>query len=444
MRPKTFSPILRACSARLLGPWLLLSPLPAVAGPSEQSITLREVVQLAMDQGSDVLLARLQVEKSSNNLALAKGEGSLQVHAGSGLGGTYGIPQSVQGAVPSVAQMTLRQPLLDRSRSRRVAVARESVRFREFASESAAEESAYLAGVLFLDLGLAVREVDRLRTEVESFERIERLTAERVAEGTEVPLALSRSRLDSARAAERLASGEARVALLESELKSRLGITAEVRLRPKGDPEDAGALTGETAGRDVMSPSSGHPDISALDARIRAARSRAAEARSERLPRLDLVGQYALLAKFNNYDDYFRRFQRHNWQAGVAFEVPLFQGRAVAERIARARLEERELELRQSARRAAIELEWQRAGSELRRAERRGGLAQQELDFARESVDLLLAQYEEGLIPLDELERGRVVESSAWGGLIAARYDLAKARLAAIRATGGFRDALGD
>ena len=397
-----------------------------------------------MNESPQVQLARLEVEKSSIELALVRDEKSLQVHAGSGLGGTYGIPQSVQGAVPSVAQMTIRQPLVDLGRSRRAEIAREAVRSREFASESASEESAYRAAALYLDFGLAAREVGRLRLERESFERIERLMADRVAEGTEVPLALSRSRLDAARAVERLASGESRAGLLESELKSRLGLGAEVRLRPEGDPDDLGAFVGDVGDRAAAPSSAEHPDIAALDARIRAARSRASEARSDRLPKLDLVGQYALLARFNNYDDYFRRFQRHNWQAGVAFEVPLFQGRGVAERVARAKLEERELEVRQRARRSAIEIESQRARAAVRQAGRLGDLAQQELDFARENVSVLLAQYEEGLIPLDELERGRLLESAAWGGLIEARYALAKARLTALYASGGLRDAFGD
>ena len=39
------------------------------------------------------------------------------------------------------------------------------------------------------------------------------------------------------------------------------------------------------------------------------------EMRSEkaaRYPRVDLVAQYALFAKFNHYEDYYRSFQRNN------------------------------------------------------------------------------------------------------------------------------------
>ncbi len=397
-----------------------------------------------MQHAPDAQFARLEIEKAASELAAVRDEDSLHVRAGSGLGATYGIPQSIQGAVPSVVQMTLRQPLLDRGRPRRADAARETVRSSEFASESVAEESAYRAALLFLDFSLSTAEVGRLRRELESFERIEQMIADRVAEGIDVPLAVSRSRLDAARAVERLASSKDRTVLLESELKTVLGLGADVSLRPEGDPQDIGGLINGVAER-MTDPSSGeHPDIAALDARIRAARSRAKGARTDVLPRLDLVGQYALLGRFNNYDEFFRRFQRHNWQAGVALEIPLFQGRGVAERVARARIEERELELRQSARRAAILLEGEKAEAALRQAERLSVLAQQELEFARERLDMLLAQFDEGVISLDELERARVLESTAWGGLIKSRYDMAKARLAVLNATGSIGHAFTD
>ena len=53
---------------------------------------------------------------------------------------------------------------------------------------------------MYLDYEFAVREVDRLASESEHFERIEMVAAERVKEGAEIPLALSRARLDKARA----------------------------------------------------------------------------------------------------------------------------------------------------------------------------------------------------------------------------------------------------
>ena len=407
-------------------------------------IGLREAVRLAFEQSAEVQIARLQVEKSGSDLALVQAERSLRIHAGSGLGATSGIPQSIQGAAPSVAQVTVRQPLLDIGRPLRAEGAREMVRSGELESQAASEESVFRTGVIYLDFEFSTREVERLDRELQRFEEIEELTSARVGEGIEDPLALSRARLDTARARERLASSESRSALLEADLKSKLGFGSEVRVRPEPGGDDPSASLADIARRTVSRPLDEYPEIAALGARIRSAQHRVAAARSERLPKLDVVGQYSMLARFNNYDDYFRRFQRHNWQAGVAFEIPVFTGRGTAERVARARLEERELALQRGARRAAVELQGLRAEADLRQAERLADLARHELDFARESLDVLLAEFGEGRISLDELERGRVLESAAWGGLIASRYALAKAQLGVVYAAGAIRDAFTD
>lgn len=423
--------------------------LPAAAGlaateSTSRSIDLRDAIRLAMDRDPEIQLARLEVEKASSDLAAIRAERSAQLYAGSGLGATYGIPQSIQGAVPSVAQLTMRQPLVDTGRPRRADGAREMLRSGEHAANAAAEASVYRAGIQYLDFESVTWEVERLGREIEHFERIERLVEDRVGEGVEIPLALSRVRLDTARARERLAAVEGRAGLLEADLKRTLGLQAGVRLTPeRGDFQYLGSLAVAVESA-VPRPPDEHPELASMRAAARAARHGVREARSKRYPRLDVVGQYALLARFNNYDDYFRRFQRHNWQAGVAFQIPVFVGRNVAEQVARARLEEREIVLRESLRREALEREAQRAKTALRDAERLAELAGLELSYARESVDVLLARFEEGKVSLGELERARLEESTAWGGLIASRYAVAKAQLGVLYSVGGIRDAFPD
>src|SRR5258708_21228491 len=46
---------------------------------------------------------------------------------------------------------------------------------------------------------------------------------------------------------------------------------------------------------------------------------------SARMPVIDLVAQYSLLAK-HNYQEFFNKFQRNNGQLGVAITIPLLIG----------------------------------------------------------------------------------------------------------------------
>ena len=426
-----------ACALILSLPCLLVAE-----GPETRSISLREAIQLAKQQNPELRLARLQVEKSASDLGLVRSERATQVHAGSGLGATYGIPQSIQGAAPSVAQITLRQPLVDLRRSRRAEVAEEDLESGRHDASVAREKAVYRVASLYLDFEFASREIERLRGESNGFARIEELTAARVEEGLEIPLARTRARLDKARAEARLAAAVERAALLEEELRDELGLGEDARLEPS-----ATDVEGDLGVPDLSDPSvvrADHPELVGIEARVRAAELRVRQARSSRYPTLDLIGQYAMLARFNNYDDYFRRFERHNWQAGVALRVPIFTGRGVAERVARARIEERELELRRNAKHAELRMEGRRAAIGVREAERGSELAKHELEYARESLDVLMAQFDEGRVGLDEVERARVVESAAWGGYVESRYRLAKARLAAAYAEGGIAEAFAD
>ena len=412
--------------------------------PQTRSIDLREVIQIALLADPDVRLAQLAVERSANSLALVHAESATQLYGGSGLGATAGIPQSVLGANPSIAQVTLRQPLLDTERPGRAKSAREEIQSGEHQAAAIAERAAYVAGIAYLDFELALAEHRRKQGELEHFQRIESSTAARVEEGFEIPLALSRARLDTARARDRVAASRSRADLMEAELRRMLGMGPDVRLVADGSAADSAAAL-DAAHRGLAGrPLGEHPEIAALDASMRAARYRASSAKAARNPRLDIVGQYSLLARFNNYDDYFRRFQRHNWQAGIAVEIPIFTGRGVAERVTRATLDERELVLRKAAKSTELAVASQRAEAALEEARRGRALAGQELAYARESLDVLLAQFEEGRIALDELQRGRIEESAAWGGLIAAEYALAKARLGSVYAVGRIRDAFAD
>lgn len=123
-------------------------------------------MRLARAQSPEVQLTRLEVEKSSSDLALARTERDLRLHAGSGLGATSGIPQSIHGAVPSIAQVTLTQPLIDLARPR------ELVASEEHNARATQDRSIYSADILYFDFELACRNSERLRRELGHFARI--------------------------------------------------------------------------------------------------------------------------------------------------------------------------------------------------------------------------------------------------------------------------------
>src|SRR5690606_31851749 len=137
------------------------------------------------------------------------------------------------------------------------------------------------------------------------------------------------------------------------------------------------------------------PELRRLQAESAAKEFAVAAEKGALYPRIDFVAQYALLARFNNYDEFFNRFQRHNGQVGLALSAPIFAGSGVQARVAQARTEARRLEVETRSRRADIELEAERLHFEREQAAAALRLAKVELDVARQSLDVLLAQFDE-------------------------------------------------
>ena len=76
---------------------------------------------------------------------------ALRRNVGSGLGWTSGIPQSVEGATPSVVQATARKTVYDRGLLKRVEQARAGSRAAELSAAAREEEIAFRVAATFLD-----------------------------------------------------------------------------------------------------------------------------------------------------------------------------------------------------------------------------------------------------------------------------------------------------
>jgi outer membrane protein TolC len=408
----------------------------AAAQPAARAITLKEAVQLALEQNPDVLLTRVGEEKARQAVVEARAPFTPQVFAGSGLAYTDGIPQSVEGANPSVVRVVGRQFLYNKPQMATVRQAGEMVGAAEHVSAGKQEEVAYHAAATYLDFERAWRRLKLAQEQVESLRHVEETAAARVAEGREIQLELSRKRLERARAEQQVSNLQAQMELLEATLRRDLNLAEDVELTPS--PTNTASTLPLPESKEVSREraAANSPELKRLEANLRAKGFEMEAEKGARLPRVDLVAQYSLLARFNNYDKFFNDFQRHNFQIGMSFEVPLFTGKTVSSRVGRVALETRELRLRHEATESMVELEAERLHQQVQQAEGTMKLARMELDFARESLTVQMALLDEGRVDLDAVERARVEENQAWGAFYDSQYDLQKAKLNLLRQTG--------
>ena len=126
--------------------------------------------------------------------------------------------------------------------------------------------------------------------------------------------------------------------------------------------------------------------------------------KGDRYPRLDVVGQYALFGRFNNYQDYFNQFTRNNYLVGLSIQVPVFDGHRNSARLAQSRQEAEEARCRLQQLRSQLRMKIERSMSELRIAQGAKTLAQQEFETAQANLEVQESMFEEGRVGPKELD----------------------------------------
>src|SRR5215470_6844920 len=98
--------------------------LTAVIATAEiRTMTLRQALELALDQNPDLLLARFDQQKARLDIAVIRDAFVPKIIGGTGAAKTSGIPQSIAGNAPSIFQAQTKMYLFDRATSYQVAQA---------------------------------------------------------------------------------------------------------------------------------------------------------------------------------------------------------------------------------------------------------------------------------------------------------------------------------
>lgn len=411
---------------------LCLCVFPSLAEP--RVLTLKQAVELASRQSPEVVLARLDEQRAALEVQAVREPLLPRMIAGSGLAYSSGMPMSIEGATPAVIQAKAVRTLWSRPQGYQIASARESARAASAASALAREDAALRIATLFLDLERLTRQSDAAQRQLEHAQRIEAATRLRAEEGRVIPLDARRAALETARARLRLQQLLSQRKSASQSLAMALDLDPSEEIVPAAEDRPAPGLPLEEESS-VAAALRDDPEIRRLEAEVAARNLQARSYRAMRLPRIDLVAQYGLLAKFNNYDQFFNRFERHNGQLGASIQIPLFSSSQDEARAAQAGIDARRLQAQLQQHRRRVESETRQAWQKVRDAEAARELARMDLDLAREQVSLTLARVEEGRASLRDLEQARFQEQERWIVFYDAVHDLELARLELLRRT---------
>ena len=152
-------------------------------------------------------------------------------------------------------------------------------------------------------------------------------------------------------------------------------------------------------------------------------------------PAIDLVGQYALFSKYNNYEEFYRTFTRNNGAFGVQIRVPFLNrgqsahARQADEEAIRARHEADAVKEQVSTE----TLKLQRSVAQLDAAKE---VSRLEYQLARAETETVTAHVEAGTATLRDQEQARLAENDKYSALLDTTYDLEKGQMQLLRAIG--------
>lgn len=398
-------------------------------------MTLRQVLSRAMQEAPDVLMSRYDEMIAQQAVQVAKDPFSPKLTVGSGLAYTYGYPLSIDGSAPSLLQVKASQSLVNRPQSYLVAKAKVEARGANQDVMQKRDEVLERAAGLFLDAERAARNLKLIEQQTQNLENILATTAARVEEGRALPLETRRAELNLKKARQRISILGQELKQNEHTLAVLLGFESEDRVVAKSEDgiEAAIASSESSAVQEALENSR---ELKKLHSTLQAKGLEMQANRSAWLPQVDLVANYGLFARFNNFDQFFNRFQSNNITLGVAFRFPVLPGTAAPAMSSQANSSLSRLKLQITSTRHRIELDTRRVYQDLQMQRENREVSRLDLDVAREQVSVVLAQLEEGKASRRQLEEAKFLETEKWLAYWDAQYLYERSRVALLKNTG--------
>ena len=408
---------------------LLLLPASLLAEP----ITLRHAVELALKHANGAAIAAADEQHASAAYRELRNNYIPQVTAGAGLGWSYGFPLSLEGSAPSLfninAQSALFHPEL-----------RPFIRAAQTDSAAASLRSKDQRNQIIQDAVLSYAELEkweqrlaRLHEAEPEAQKMQAAVADRVKEGIDSELDGTKARLSEARLRLRIAEAQGAADVLRERLAKLTGIPASnIETQSDSIPAISSAAT------DADAPIKAADSSPAVKSAVEHARAQYLRAEGERKsfwPTVDFAAQYALLSTYNNYDQFYKTFQRNNATIGVAIRFPFFNPSL------RARVDADEADALKAKKQADAArnqvseetLRLQRSVTQLQAAR---DVAELEYEIAQKNVEAVQTRMQSSTANLHDLDNAQTQASERFIASQDVTFELERTHVALMRATG--------
>lgn len=412
-----------------------VSFLPALLFAETHRLSFEQALDRARSEAPEVLLARYDELQAKQAIRIAKDPFSPKVILGSGLAYTYGFPMSIEGSAPSIFQAKAIQSLVNRPQSYLLAKSRVDAQSVALSVQERRDAALEKTAKLYLDASLVRKNLDLVQQQVRSLEAVRGVVDARVEEGRLLAIEARRAEVNARKAKQRTVLLNTELAQIQRSLAFVLGYGAEDEV----ETQAVNSLTGDVPAdptETIRLALDNSRELKRLQSDIQAKNLEFQANRSSWYPQVDLVAQYGLFARFNNFDQYFNRFQRNNLLLGMSFKFPVVPGTASSAQAATALNEVNRLRLRVANTRNRIELDTRKLLDDLKLQRENLDLAKLDLEVSRDQVSIVLAQIEEGKAAQRQLEEARFLEAEKWMTYYEAAYAVERAKVSVLAAIG--------
>ena len=307
---------------------ILFTLLPAFLFPffsaSAEQLTLKRAVELALNHSPVAGQITADEQRADASFREARNQYLPQLMIGSGLGDTWGYPLSLEGSAPSLFNVTAQSSIINMALRDYIRAARSESKATQLGSKDQRNQIIQETVLAYVELVRWQGLVDHVHQQYNDSLHTQQIVDQRVQEGIDNPQLRKQARLAVARANMHIAEAEGSVHELRALLSQLTGL-------PQGSIEvDGKSVPGlpEIPSQPEAPETVAEASPSVLFAREHAV-AQGFRARAEHRmlwPTADFATQYAVLAKFNNWLQFFPNdvFQRNNATVGVVLRFPIF------------------------------------------------------------------------------------------------------------------------
>jgi len=421
------------CRTPLIVPLLFALSFFAAAPLCAEPIEFRQAIELALKHSGVIVAASADRARAAERYRAERYAYIPTVVFGSGLGYSYGQPIAIAGQAPSIFNVTHDQTLFNLA-------TRESIKAAHSDSLAANIEYVDRTEQVILDTSLLYIELDntqqRLTVAQQQKQAVDHalyIAQQRQQEGVSSVLDTKRAELDSARVDLRIAELETSVDVLRERLARVIGrapaafetVSESIPTAPPMRAEDdisSVALTNSAS-------------VRIADEHLRAARDRARAEHKKRYPSIDFAGQYAEFSTFNNYEEYYVHFSRHNYSFGMNLRVPIFD---LAQNALAAAADAEALHAEADAQTARDKVAADAVSAQhtIRRLEAFTKVARLEFEVAQANIDAVQLQVQNGTANARDQELARADIANRRAALLQSQFEYLRAQLQLLRQTG--------